>query len=254
VGGRAEGETRTQHCRGRTRQQECARRVEAPEQRRALPAAAIASEPEQRHWSASAARTAGPADWPARCGARRRGSETGGFPAALQVSERAGGKSALTRSEDASVHESHPRLRGVRAMVLADRTDRHSSEPATCRAFEARTPIRRRVRGFPSGPRATVVAPLSQAAYTTATGSLPTHCLLPQQTSGRGPCMTRHSSLDEGCLQQRSGGSGKNPRIHYVSSGIRDVLARIRRASGRTKNPLIFQRKQAVYRRLQARG
>jgi transposase len=39
---------------------------------------------------ARAPRAPRPADWPARCTARRHGSETGGFPAALQVIERAG--------------------------------------------------------------------------------------------------------------------------------------------------------------------
>jgi hypothetical protein len=42
-------------------------------------------------------------------------------------------------------------------------------------------------------------------------------------------------------LQQDRHGKRESPRIHYASSGIRDVLAKIGRAGGKAEKPLIFQ-------------
>jgi hypothetical protein len=66
--------------------------------------------------------------------------------------------------------------------------------------------------------------------------------------------MTRHSSLDDGCLQQGNSEERLSARFYYASSEIRDVLAKNGKASSEGKNPLIFQCKLAVYLCLQAGG
>ena len=53
----------------------------------------------------------------------------------------------------------------------------------------------------------------------------------------RGEQRTRHSSVDDGCLQQENPKERLSLRFYYASSSIRDVLAENRSASRRTKNP-----------------
>ena len=97
--------------------------------------------------------------------------------------------------------ESHPGLRSARAVAMANRSDRHSPKPATCRAFEAATPIRHECADSHRGLGQQSVMPRKQAAYTTATGFLLITNLRCRALVGRGPYMTRHSSPDEDCLQ-----------------------------------------------------
>ena len=98
--------------------------------------------------------------------------------------------------------ESHPGLRSVRAVMMANRSDRHSLEPATCRAFEATAPIRRDCADFHRGLGPKFGAPQKQAVYTTATGFPLTTSFRCRALEGRGPYMTRHSFANEACLQQ----------------------------------------------------
>src|SRR5260370_24178088 len=58
--------------------------------------------------------------------------------------------------------------------------------------------------------------------------------------------MTRHSSLDDGCLPQGNPKERLSARFYYASRRTRDVLAESQSASRRTRNLLIFQCKQAV--------
>ncbi len=115
-------------------------------------------------------------------------------------------------------------------------------------------PIRRECADFHRGLGQKLSAPHKQAVGTTATGSSLTIVLTSSNPLGRGPCMTRHSSLDDRCLQQGNPKERLSTRFYYASSRIRDVLAESRSASRRTKNPLIFECKHAVYVCLQAGG
>jgi transposase len=140
-------------------------------------------------------------------------------------------------AQDVRMCESHPGLRSVSIMVLADRSDRHSLKPATCRARAAIRSIRRECADFHRGLGQKFSAPHRQAVCTTATGSSPTIVFTSTNPLGRGPYMTRHSSLDDGCLQQGNSKERLSTRFYYASSRIRDVLAENRSASRRTKNP-----------------
>src|SRR5712691_10385695 len=103
-------------------------------------------------------------------------------------------------------------------MVLADRSDRHSLKPATCRACEARISIRRECANFHRVLGQKFSAPHRQAVCTTATGSSLTGVFTSSNPLGRGPCMTRHSSLDDRGLQQGNPKEWLSTRFYYASS------------------------------------
>ncbi len=102
-------------------------------------------------------------------------------------------------------------------MELANRSDRHSSEPATCRAFEAIRSIRRECADFHRGLGQPSGTPRSQAVYATATGFLLNTGFRCRALVGRGPYVTRHSSPDEGIFAENPG----NPdAIADIRSGV----------------------------------
>ena len=101
--------------------------------------------------------------------------------------------------------------------MMANRSDRHSLKPATCRAFEAIRSIRRECADFHRGLGPQSVVPRRQAVYATATGFLLTAGFRCRALEGRGPYGTRHSSPDEGVFAEKAG----NPD---ATSGTSEVI------------------------------